>query len=145
MTAQSARRLAERVHRGALDRYGSPLLEHVRRVAALVPREARTVAWLHEVLECSSMSAEELRGAGATDEELEAIALLTRNPELDAAAYEEHVARIAEAPGRAGELARIVKIADLRDRLSEIERPGRGSAARPPYRRALTLLRATPV
>ena len=140
MTEQAARRVAERVHRRALDRYGAPLLDHVRRVAALVPREARTVAWLHEVLECTTLSPHALRVAGATEDEVRAVELLTRAPSADPAAYEAHVRRIAQAPGRAGDLARAVKRADLNDRLRHQE-TGAGSApVRPAYGGALALL-----
>jgi len=106
VTERAARRFAERVHAGGTDRYGVPLLDHVRRVAAAVSPEARTVAWLHEVLEFSDVTAGELRAAGATEDEVGAVRLLTRDPDGDA--FEAHVARIAAAPGRSGELARIV-------------------------------------
>src|SRR5437763_6059929 len=55
-----ARALACRIHAGQVDRSGRPLLEHVGRVAAAVPAEAATVAWLHEVLERSDVSLDEL-------------------------------------------------------------------------------------
>lgn len=144
MTAQAARRLAERVHAHDLDRYGTPLLAHVRRVAALVPREARTVAWLHEVLESTDLDLDALRAAGAGEDEVLAVQLLTRDPAGDAAAYEEHVRRIADAPGRAGDLARAVKRADLQDRMLHQEPCAAGVPARPPYRRALSVLASAP-
>ena len=131
MTPEAARRLAERVHARALDRYGAPLLEHIRGVVVLTPPDARSVAWLHEIFESSSLSAADLREAGATDEEIEAIRLLTRAPSTDPAAYDAHVRRIADAPGPAGELARVVKRADLRDRLRrQRAAPRRGRPAR---------------
>ncbi len=141
MTSQGARRLAEQLHAEAMDRYGAPLLDHVRRVAADVPPEARAVAWLHESIECASVSGDALRAAGATADEVRAVELLTRDVrETDVGAYRAHVERIARAPGRAGELARIVKRADLQDRLRH-ERDGTPSAMpRPPYRSALVLL-----
>lgn len=142
MTPEAARALAERVHADTLDRYGAPLLDHIRGVVALSPREARTVAWLHEVLESSALSPADLRAAGATRDEVRAVELLTRSPGADPAAYEAHVHRIADAPGRAGDLARAVKWADLRDRLRRQRACPRSGPARPPYRRALTVLGA---
>src|SRR5947208_2836892 len=60
MTPEEARTLAERLYAGRLDRYGSPLVGHVRRVTAEVPVEACAVAWLHEALEYAVATAEEL-------------------------------------------------------------------------------------
>ena len=136
----AARRFAERVHAGAADRYGALLLDHVRRVAAAVPPDARTVAWLHEVLECTTVPAGELTGIGVSADELSAIELLTHAPSADANAYLAHIALIAAAAGRAGDLARTVKVADLKDRI--LHQHGRSSptAVRPPYLSALTML-----
>lgn len=120
------------------------MLDHVRRVAAAVPREAQTVAWLHEVLECTTFSAQELRAAGVSEEEVAAITLLTRDTDADEAAYEAHIALIAEAPGRSGRLARIVKRADLHDRLRHQDARAATSSARPAYGVALTRLAAAP-
>ena len=140
MTTRSAKRFAERTHAGVMDRYGEPVLDHVRRVAAVVPPAARTVAWLHESLECTTVSAAELRRAGATADEVRAVRLLTHKPDADAAAYRAHVEKIARAPGHAGELARIVKRADLQDRLDHQRSGTPTTVARPAYRTALTLL-----
>ncbi len=142
MTPESARRLAERVHARALDRYGASLLDHIRGVVALSPPEARTVAWLHEIFESSSLSPGDLRDAGATEDEIAAVQFLTRAPSVDPVAYEAHVQRIADAPGRAGDLARAVKSADLHDRLRRQQECKRSGPPRPPYRRALTVLGA---
>lgn len=142
MTAEEARGLAESVHVVAVDRYGLPLLDHVRRVAARCPEDARVVAWLHEVFESSDLTAGDLRAAGAADDEVHAVELLTREPSADPADYEAHVRRIKDAPGRAGELARIVKLADLRDRLRHQGACPPSAPARPSYRRALTVLGA---
>ncbi len=138
ITHTVARRFAERVHSEALDRYGLPLLDHVRRVADAVPRQARTVAWLHETVEHAGVSQDELRAAGADADEIAAVELLTRNPETDA--YLAHVRQIANAPGRAGELARTVKRADLNDRLQHQDGPAAVIIGHPAYERALALL-----
>jgi hypothetical protein len=105
-----ARRIAQRVHAGQRDRFGEPMGEHVARVAAAVPPEARATAWLHDVPERSAVSAEELRAQGLTVHELDALELLTRDP---AECYELYALRIANAGGEAGRLARTVKLADL--------------------------------
>jgi len=138
-----AMRLAERIHARGTDRYGSPLVPHVGRVAAAVPVEARTVAWLHETLESSPASAEDLWAAGVGVEELAAIQLLTRDRGGDEATYLAHVALIARARGESGRLARIVKRADLFDRMTHVV-TGAGVAARPPHLKGLALLSTLP-
>ena len=138
----AARALAERAHRGLLDRYGLPVMDHVRRVAVAVPSRARTVAWLHEALELATLSRDELRAAGVSSDEIHAIELLTRDHDGDEAAYMAHVARIARATGNPGRLARTVKRADLVDRASHAV-SGPETPAHPPYVEALSLLSAT--
>jgi len=133
-----ARRIAERALRGSLDATGEPLIFHVRRVANAAPVFARSVAWLHDVLEKSSVSEEELLATGLTDDELRALRLLTRfsdtRSETD---YLAHVGLIVRASGSAGEIARAVKRVDLADRQRHPNR--RADGWHPPYRAALAL------
>ncbi len=112
------------------------MIDHVRRVAAKVPARARSVAWLHDILETTSVDEAELRVAGATDTELRSLDLLTRNP---GDGYLMHIAAIARAPGMAGELARAVKRIDLADRITQVDRAD-GPTGAPPYRAAAVLL-----
>jgi hypothetical protein len=105
---------------------GEPVVEHLERVAASVPPEARSVAYLHDILEHSDASVADLEAAGVTPVELQAVKLLTRHPDES---FEAHALRIAYARGPAGRLARVVKLADIDDHLS---RGGR-SASRRPY------------
>jgi hypothetical protein len=117
MDAMNARAIAERVHAGARDETGEPVIAHVRRVGAMVPAEASVIAWLHEVLECSAMSEQELLMAGLTTEELRALRLLSRTGHAHSdRAYLAHLELIARSAGESGRLARLVKIADLHDR-----------------------------
>jgi hypothetical protein len=125
MDSTLARRIAHVSHGGSRDRHGEPVIEHVRRVVAAVPAEARAVAWLHDVLEKSATTLATLRAQGLTDAESDALALLTRTGHES---YERHVQRIADAPGASGRLARTVKLADLDDHLARRPAPGD-----PPY------------
>ena len=71
MDADRARTLAERLHRGQRDAAGRPLLEHVRRVVAGVPRmPRRRVA--SRGFEHSAISEQELLAEGLTMGELRA-------------------------------------------------------------------------
>lgn len=140
-----ARALAKLLHRGQFYGGGEPYAEHhVAGVVGLVRWQhpdnwkAETVAWLHDVIEDTHMTLGDLWNTGFGTEIYQAVELLTRQPGQTYAAY---IDRIREAPGQHGVLARIVKIADLRFNLSEIERTGRKSGNRGRYHDALTSLK----
>ena len=141
MNLARARLLATRAHRGQRQPTGEPLIAHVSRVAAATPESARSVAWLHEILEWTSVSEEKLLACGASDDELRALRLLTRTLGRGTeSGYMAHVTMIARANGPAGVLARTVKVSDLEDRLRN---PGPGTnGSGPPYKRALRLILA---
>jgi hypothetical protein len=133
-----ARDVARRLHGGQRTRFGELVVEHLARVEAAVPTHARAVAWLHDVMEGSSVTSFELQVYGLTSVELEALGLLTH---VDAETYELYVLRIARARGAAGRLARTVKLADLEDHLAHAAVP----ADAPPYawaRRRVAVARA---
>jgi hypothetical protein len=122
----AAQRIASRQHEGQRNRFGDPVIDHVERVAAAVPPEARATALLHDLYERCPAAHRQLRGKDLTRTELEALELLTHAPDEP---YEVYVRRIADAPGPAGRLARIVKLADLGDHLAHPSIP----ADAPPY------------
>ncbi len=87
--------------------------EHSNRVGTLASRQGpsyATVGLLHDMLEDSDVTLQELRAAGVTEEELDAIQLLTRGPEP----YEDYVSVVANSDDR---LAISVKLCDLLDHL----------------------------
>ncbi len=139
MDVRRAREVAERLHGSVADETGAPVVWHLRRVARRAPAEARTVAWLHEALESTAVSEQQLLESGLTSDELRALRLLHRTVDpCSERVYLAHVDRIARAAGRAGELARVVKIADLQDRCRHPRvRPDGWS---PPYSLGLQLL-----
>src|SRR3954469_18158365 len=91
--------IAKRAHLGQADRFGGRLLDHVARVASAVHPNARSVAWLHDVLERTSTRVEALQTDGLTPLEAAALELLTRR---DGEAYEEYSLRVAFASGPEG-------------------------------------------
>src|SRR4051794_4780056 len=125
METADARALAHQVHIGQRNRHGDLFTEHLERVAAGVPPEAMTVAFLHDVLEHSHMTLAELDRYGLTPDERAALVLLTREPDET---FEAQSLRIAFDRGPGGRVARTVKLADLDDHLSS--RRVRGA---PPY------------
>ncbi len=139
MNADHARSLAEALHDGQRDAAGTPLIDHIRRVAAAVPRDARVVAWLHETLEHTSISEEELLAKGLSRDELRALRLLTRDTNSRSnTRYLAHVEMIARASGAGADIARSVKRADLADRA--LNPPIRSDGWSPPYALGLEIL-----
>ena len=134
MDVATARGIAHASHLQQRDRFGRPRIEHIERVAAGVPAEARTLAFLHDVLEWTGTDLQQLRAAGLTGFEERVMELLTRRPDES---FELHALRVAAAQGEEGRIARVVRLADLDDHLpSEIHacrrRPMRGRAAESP-------------
>jgi hypothetical protein len=121
-----ARNIAQFSHLDQRDRFDEPLIEHVERVAAVVPEEARAVAYLHDVVEHTPTTYDELIDRGLTPTEFGALELLTRHP---SDSFELYALRIAHASGMPGRLARMVKIADLDDHLAHDTIP----VGAPPY------------
>lgn len=130
---RKAEMLAHKAHAGQTEAStGEPYVHHLKRVAALVTTEAQeTVAWLHDILEDTSMTLAELRGCGFDDEICDAVDVLTRQKHAETyAVYIERVRR-SNSP-----LALSVKIADLCDHL----RPGCPPRLRSRYLAALAWL-----
>jgi hypothetical protein len=139
MDPARAREFAESLHEGEREPDGTPLLAHVRRVAQMVPAEARAVAWLHEALESSSVSEQDLLKEDLTWDELRALRLLVRRSDARSdGIYMALLDLIARAAGWSGHLARLVTIADLEDRCRHPRVRSNGWS--PPYSDGLELL-----
>lgn len=116
-------------YRGYGPRANTPYILHPLRVAFAVSERARVVALLHDVLEDTNVPLPEW----VTDEERVALFTLTRGK--DEETYAEYIARIV---GSGSEIAREVKIADLRDNLAHDPPP----EMRHRYEKALAALRS---
>lgn len=133
-----ARRIATEAHAGQVDKLGVDYIEHPRRVAARLDRfEEQAVAWLHDVLEDTDVTADDLLAAGVDPAVVDAVVLLTRTGSTEPTAY---YADIAADP-----LARAVKLADIADntdpdRTARLEPRERERLAEK-YRRARLALR----
>jgi len=117
--------IAAEVHGGVTDKAGAPYLLHPLRVMHAVDGPvARIVAVLHDVVEdgAPEWTFARLREEGFSDEVLEALAAVTKNPEEEDAPgasaelklenYLRFVRRAARHP-----VGRLVKLADLNDNL----------------------------
>ncbi len=142
MSATQARELAVRAHADQRDRDGSFHIGHVARVAEAVPADDahQRVAWLHDVIENSQLTAEDL-GARLAAAELQALCLLTHDDPEEL--YGNYVGRIIGARGAAGGLARAIKQADMLDNLRRCARDHDPAVAQ--YGRALAALWAAPL
>ena len=106
-----AESLATKVHAGQVDKAGAPYIDHPRRVAERVAEvdgrpEAIAVAWLHDVVEDTVTTLDDLRAAGFGEDIVAAVHAMTRRPDEGDAYYR----RVA-----ADNLARVVKLADVWD------------------------------
>lgn len=113
-TLERAIEIAASAHAGQLDKSGEPYIAHPLRVALPFVRsgdETRAIiAVLHDVVEDSDWTFARLSDEGFGEDIIEAVNALTR-PEGES--YDVFVKRAA-----ANELARPVKLADLRDNLA---------------------------
>lgn len=122
MKAYKAYSLARRHHKDQLNKYnGEPYLDHLARVAEYVeelgfPGDYVAAAWLHDILEDTEFSAEELWEQYKTDPHIfEAVDLLTHR---HGKPYQEYVALLKAGESYPHQIARVVKIADNFDNLN---------------------------
>ena len=136
-TLKDAIALAERAHKGQVDKAGKPYIGHLIRVMKALDFESeKTVGVLHDLLEDTGYTAVDLQAMGYSDEILEALLCLTKR---DGEPYEQFIERVKTNP-----IARKVKIADLKDNmnLDRIPSPTRKDLERvQKYRAALEKLR----
>lgn len=105
MTKQ-AMKLCFEAHKNQVDKSGMPYVFHPFHLAEQMPDEETTiVALLHDVVEDTEYSLEDLREMGFPEQVLEAIALMTHDEDVP---YMEYVMQIKK-----NRIATIVKRADL--------------------------------
>ena len=106
--------IASRAYGASRDRSGGLLLAHGVNVAqALGPTATPTAmnaAILHDILEDTDWSIDDLARRGVDAVVCEVVELLTRR---SGETYIDSIRRICDAPGVVGETARLVKVADL--------------------------------
>lgn len=141
-TLERAIEIAARAHAGQVDKAGAPYILHPLRVMmSLATPEERIVGVLHDVVEDTAVTLDDLRREGFGAAVVAAVEAVTKGPSDKGsgwAAYEAFVLRAAANP-----IGRRVKIADMTDNmdLSRIARPTEKDLARvEKYRRALALL-----
>lgn len=131
-----ALKLCFEVHKEQIDKSGLPYVFHPFHLAEQMTDEATTVvALLHDVVEDSDRTLDDLKEMGFSQEVLDAIALMTHDPDVP---YMDYVAQI-----KPNSIARAVKLADLRhnsdmSRLDTVTSRDRTRAKK--YAKAIALL-----
>ena len=99
--------IATEAHRGQFDKAGIDYIEHLIFVASQVDsEEEKAVTLLHDVIEDSSVTAEELLNAGLPETVVTAVQILSKKKGQD---YQTYLKTVKSNP-----LARAVKLADLK-------------------------------
>lgn len=137
LALDDARTIAQQAHAGQTDKLGRPYMEHVEAVAAGLldfDLDIQVAGMLHDVVENSELTLNDLRQRGVSERSLAAIELVSRNLHPDLS-YEEAIDRICTSPD-----ATLVKIADNAhnsrpDRVTALE-AATGTPTNPRYSRA---------
>jgi (p)ppGpp synthase/HD superfamily hydrolase len=108
----TAQAIATIAHRGQTDKAGAPYIEHPKRVAALLEQQNSNdiivaAGWLHDVVEDSDITLDDLLDAGIPSACVQTVNLLTRRPDVP---YDEYYRAISQ-----NGFALRVKVADIRD------------------------------
>lgn len=132
----TALHIAMNAHDGQVDRAGKPYIFHPLTVATMTGSfDEFVTGLLHDVMEDSDYTEEDLRLAGIPEHIIEALRLLTHEKSEP---YMDYVRRL-----RHNQLAREVKLADLKhnsdlSRLPEITEKDRARAEK--YKKAMAIL-----
>lgn len=126
------------VHKNQVDKSGMPYVYHPFHLAEQMDDEYTTcVALLHDVVEDTDITLDDLKKKGFPNEVTDAIALMTHD---DVVPYLEYVAKIKKNP-----IATFVKLADLKHnsdltRLDEVDSKALERVEK--YRKAIQILSA---
>ncbi|MBW4720878.1 HD domain-containing protein [Saccharothrix obliqua] len=139
-TVADAVRIARRAHHGQVDKSGRPYIDHPLRVMDRVTGDhARMAAVLHDVVEDTAVTADDLVAAGCPRHVVDTVLALSHRP---GERQEDYLRRVAADP-----VAVAVKRADIADNTSPARiallDPATRDRLRVKYARALELLDAT--
>ena len=105
--SEKAYKIAKKAHLGQVDKAGEDYIKHPEKVASFVKTdEEKAVAYLHDVIEDTELTLEDLREYGFSEEVLKAVDVITKKKGQD---YQTYLNSVKE-----NKLARVVKLADLR-------------------------------
>lgn len=110
MLLVKAEEVATHAHEGQVDKGGNPYIEHPRRVAARLKRvDEKIVGFLHDVVEDTTITLEDLRSLGFPAYIVEAVDAITKRKKES---YDQYLYRVFQ-----NDLARAVKLADIAENM----------------------------
>ncbi len=136
---KKAMKICYEAHKDQVDKSGLPYVFHPAHVAEQMTDEATTiVALLHDVVEDTDYTLEDLAAEGFGKDILEAVALMTHEDDMP---YLDYVAKLKDNP-----IARAVKLADLAhnsdlSRIGEVDEETRERLEK--YKKAMALLKGS--
>ena len=105
--SEKAYEIAKRAHLGQVDKAGEDYIKHPQKVASFVKSdEEKAVAYLHDVIEDTELTLEDLHEYEFSKEVIEAVDIITKKKGEDYQSYLNSVKK--------NKLARAVKLVDLR-------------------------------
>ena len=105
--SEKAYEIAKRAHLGQVDKAGEDYIKHPEKVASFVETdEEKAVAYLHDVIEDTELTLEDLHEYEFSKEVIEAVDIITKKKGEDYRSYLNSVKK--------NKLAKAVKLADLR-------------------------------
>ena len=127
-----ARAMCVAAHAGQFDKLGHPYHEHPFAVASECFGAARVVAYLHDIVEDTDVSLDDLALAGMPQSIIDAVDAITRRADET---YFEYIDRLKD-----NELARTVKMVDLAHNMSPLRSEGLSDSHRKRYVKAMRIL-----
>lgn len=107
MYAQRAYALAKKAHLGQKDKGGNDYIEHPKAVASMMDTDIeKAVAYLHDVVEDTKISFDDLKECGFPNQIIEAVKALTKQKNES---YDVYIDRVIRNP-----IAKKVKLADMK-------------------------------
>ena len=107
MYAQIAYALAKKAHLGQKDKGGNDYIEHPKAVASMMDTDIeKAVAYLHDVVEDTNISFDDLKEYGFPNQIIEALKALTKQKNES---YDVYIDRVIRNP-----IAKKVKLADMK-------------------------------
>lgn len=107
MYAQRAYALAKKAHLGQKDKGGNDYIEHPKAVASMMDTDIeKAVAYLHDVVEDTKISFDDLKEYGFPNQIIEAVKALTKQKNES---YGVYIDRVIKNP-----IAKKVKLADMK-------------------------------
>ncbi|MDP2750816.1 MAG: GTP pyrophosphokinase [Nanoarchaeota archaeon] len=127
---KKAEQIAREAHKGQKRRDGKDYITHPEAVAKLVyGEELKIVAWLHDVIEDTNTTPEDLQKAGIPHHLIHSVQCLSRKKDEN---YCDFIIRCSK-----DKIASLVKIADLKHNISDLQE----GSMKDKYRLALHILK----